>query len=57
LIDYSSASDDLKNISKLRGVIEDILNLRSSKIQERLSNFKTADDFIPVLLFPRIYQK
>ena len=43
-----SAPDDLKNPTRLKSLIEDLLNLRASKMQERINSIKTLDDVVSV---------
>jgi len=44
----NSASDDLKDVSNVKGLVEDILNLRWSKLQDKLQKLQTGDSYLDV---------
>jgi len=41
-----SASDDIKDATNVRGLVEDILNFRWSKLQDKLSKLQTGDTYL-----------
>jgi len=47
----NSASDDLKEATNVRGLVEDILNFRWSKLQDKLSKLQTGDSYMDVSKF------